>query len=115
MDTTSVAASTVETNPRAVRALELYRTHGHLIEEVAPDFYLVPSCSGEHFYHVDYATEECDCPDAEFHPELNCKHVLCVGIKRAKRRSRPHGCINGVVYLDGEDGPAAVPCKRCVL
>ena len=102
-------------NTREHRALALYREYGHLIEEVAPDFYIVPSSDGESFYHVDYLTEDCDCPDSKFHPETNCKHVLCVGIKRAKRRSRPHGCIGGYVYLDGEDGEEAVPCKRCAL
>ena len=113
MDSTIIADSRQRTT-REQRALALYREHGHLIEEVAPGFYLVPGQDGEHFYHVDYLTEECDCPDHQFR-HVTCIHIYREGIQQAKRRSRPHGCINGVVYLDVECGPAAVPCKRCVL
>jgi hypothetical protein len=28
----------------------------------------------------------CNCPDHNFHPEMACKHIICVGIYRAKRR-----------------------------
>ena len=114
MASTSLPVSSVETNPRVELALALYRSYGHLIEQVAPDFYFVPSQDGESFHHVDYVTEECDCPDHAYR-HVTCIHIFAVGIHKAKRRSRSHGCINGYVYLDGEDGPTAVPCRRCAL
>jgi hypothetical protein len=70
---------------RETRALDLYRHHGRDIERISPDVYLVPSCSGEGTYRVDYAAESCSCPDHEIRGEA-CKHVLAVGILRAKRR-----------------------------
>jgi hypothetical protein len=70
---------------RETRALELYRTHGRDIERISPDVYLVPSCSGEGTYHVDYGAESCSCPDHEIRGEV-CKHILCIGVLRAKRR-----------------------------
>jgi hypothetical protein len=77
---------------RELRGLALYREHGHLIEKVAPDFYLAPSQDGERFYHVDYRDETCDCPDHE-HRGVTCVHVFAVGIARAKRRAaRPAPC-----------------------
>ena len=118
MAATSLPVSTVETNPRVERALALHRSYGHLIEEVAPDFYLVPGQSGEHFWHVDYAEETCDCPDHQYR-RVTCIHIFAVGIHKAKRRSRPHACKGGLVYmgrLDEETGDQiveAVPCKRC--
>ncbi len=72
---------------RETRAFALYREHHHEIEHIAPDVYLVPACSARGgYYKVDYDAETCSCPDAEFHPDLSCKHVLMVGIHRAKRR-----------------------------
>ncbi len=73
---------------REHRALDLYREHRHEIEQIAPDVYLVPACSARGgYYKVNYEAETCTCPDAEFHPEHSCKHVLCIGILRAKHRT----------------------------
>ena len=72
-------------NTRELRALELYHERGRDIERLSPHVYLVPSCSGEGLYRVDYAAESCSCPDHEIRGEV-CKHVLAVGILRAKRR-----------------------------
>src|SRR5215213_5372613 len=79
--------SSAPTHPstREHRALELYRTRGRDIERLAADVYLVASCTGEGVYRVDYASESCSCPDHEIRGEV-CKHVLAVGILRAKRR-----------------------------
>jgi hypothetical protein len=87
VDTTSIrtALPEVTLNTRAERALELHRDHGRAIERVSPDVYLVPSCSGEGTYRVDYGAESCSCPDHEMRGEV-CKHVLAVGILRAKHR-----------------------------
>ncbi len=71
---------------REVRALALYRERGAEIVRTGPNTYEVPSCSGRGTYAVDYERETCDCPDARRHPELNCKHLLAVAVKRAKRR-----------------------------
>jgi hypothetical protein len=71
---------------RETRALELYRHHGCDIERAARGVYLVPSGSSEGTYRVDYAAETCSCPDHAHHPERACKHILAVGILRAKRR-----------------------------
>jgi hypothetical protein len=70
---------------RELRALALYHERGRDIERSCPDVYLVPSCTGEGVYRVDYAAESCSCPDHEIRGEV-CKHVLAVGILRAKRR-----------------------------
>jgi hypothetical protein len=70
---------------RELRALALYHERGRDIERLTPDVYLVPSCTGEGAYRVDYAAESCSCPDHEVRGEV-CKHVLAVGILRAKRR-----------------------------
>jgi hypothetical protein len=73
---------------RERRAIALYRERHHEIEQIGEDTYLVPACSARGgFYKVDYDAETCTCPDAEFHPEESCKHVLMVGILRAKRRT----------------------------
>ncbi len=71
---------------RELRALALYRERGAEIVRTGPHTYEVPSCSGSRSYAVDYEAESCDCPDARRHPDLNCKHVLAVAVKRAKRR-----------------------------
>jgi hypothetical protein len=72
-------------NTRELRALELYHERGRGIERLTPDVYLVPSCTGEGVYRVDYAAESCSCRDYEMRGEV-CKHVFAVGILRAKRR-----------------------------
>ena|SRR5215212_4112809 len=88
MATTSLADHRHQSTTRAERALELYRTRRHDIRRVGEDLYLVPSCSGHGFYAVTYGgdVEACDCPDHAHHPERACKHILAVGILRAKRR-----------------------------
>lgn len=86
MSTKSLPDSTLESTSRLHRGLALYERYGHLIEEVAPDFYLVPSQDGEHFYHVDYREETCDCPN-HYYREATCLHIYAVGISLAKRRS----------------------------
>ncbi len=85
MDTTSVAPAT-RPDTRELRALALYRERGAEIVRTGPWTYLVPSCSGGEPYAVNYRRETCDCPDALRHPDLNCKHLLAVAVKRAKRR-----------------------------
>ena len=89
-------APAARSDTREQRGLRLYREHGHLIEKVAPDFYLVPSLAspGERYYHVDYRDETCDCPDHAYRG-VACVHVFAVGVKLAKRRgsaSRCDGC-----------------------
>ena len=139
MDTRSLAHP-AHPPTREERALELYRTRGHEIRHVTADNYLVPACSGRGFYAVRYGgdVESCDCPDFEFgRGGRSCKHLLAVGIYHAKHRirpevlagdpfayagERPHGCIDGWVYLgfEGEDENGEhveeierVPCGRC--
>ena len=85
MDTTTVAHPPTP-DTRESRALALYRERGAEIVRTGPHTYLVPSCSGRGSYAVDYEAESCDCPDARRHPGLNCKHLLAVAVKRAKRR-----------------------------
>ena len=70
---------------RELRALELYRELGAEIQRTAPFTYNVPSCSGEDFYVVRYDKETCECEDYRRRGE-SCKHILAVGVKRAKRR-----------------------------
>jgi hypothetical protein len=79
---------------RETRALELYRTHHRDIErsEADPDVYLVPSQDGKRTYEVDYFNETCNCSGHNFHPGMPCKHIICVGIHRAKRRARRASC-----------------------
>ncbi len=85
MDTTTVAHEH-RLDTREERALALYHARGREIERIAPNVYLVPSCSGDHAYRVDLSDESCNCPDARRHPDLNCKHILAAAVKRAKRR-----------------------------
>ena len=85
MDTVTIPRPTTP-DTRETRALELYRTRGREIVRTGPFTYEVPSCTGRGTYAVDYARETCDCPDALRHPDLNCKHLLAVAVKRAKRR-----------------------------
>ena len=70
---------------RELRALELVRARGHLIERTGPWTYLVPSMSGGKAHAVNYRRETCDCPDHDYRGVL-CAHVYAVGIFRAKRR-----------------------------
>jgi hypothetical protein len=79
-------------NARAERALRLFEERGREIERVASDVYLVPSCTGEGVYRVDYENETCSCPDHAYHPEMSCKHILAVGILNAKRRAKKAVC-----------------------
>jgi len=106
----------------AERALELYRTRGHEIRLAGEDLYLVPSCTGQSFYSVDYREETCDCPDFLRRHE-NCKHILAVGVLVAKHRHHSHACNDGWVtvgqiVLDPETGEeveeyALYLCRRC--
>jgi len=82
---------------RESRALDLWESRGHQIEQIWADLYIVPSADGERTYRVRYgsessAREECNCDDAVYRtnddPQLSCKHVLAVAILRAKRRAR---------------------------
>ena len=128
MATTSLAERR-HLDTRELRALELYRTRGHEIRHVGQDLYLVPSCTGRGFYSVDYREETCDCPDFLHHRE-NCKHILAVGVRVAKRRHRdsessasPHACNDGWVSMEVEavdevtgeevERIEALPCRRC--
>ncbi len=81
---------------RLGRAVLLFEEHGHEVEAIGGGVYLVPSSNGTTYYRVDYRNETCNCPDAGFHPEVSCKHVLMLGISLAKRRFR-----------------RALPCAAC--
>ena len=116
-------AAPAHPSTREQRGLELYRTRGHEIHQTAEDLYLVPSCTGQGFYSVDYREETCDCPDFEHRGE-NCKHILAVGVHVAKRRRRrPHVCNGGWITLgqlvvDPETGEeteeyALYLCRKC--
>ncbi len=111
---------------RESRALALYRTRGAEIVRTGPHTYEVPSCSGRGSYAVDYEAESCDCPDARRHPDLNCKHLLAVAVKMAKRRgqsdrgketNKPKRCrtCGGFGYFGwGEVAPRNCPtCPVC--
>jgi hypothetical protein len=87
MDTTTVP-SDVRKDSREARALDLYRERGAEIVRTGPWTYLVPSMSGGEPYAVNYKRECCDCADALRHSDLNCKHLLAVAVKRAKKRRR---------------------------
>ncbi len=86
MSSTESVASATRPDTRESRALALYRERAGEIVRTGPNTYEVPSCSGRGTYAVDYERETCDCPDARRHPELNCKHLLAVAVKKAKRR-----------------------------
>jgi len=73
---------------RLGRAVLLFEERGHEVEALGGGFYFVPTSDGTTYYRVDYRNETCSCPDANFHPEANCKHVLMLGISLAKRRAR---------------------------
>ncbi len=138
MDTTTVAHPRTP-NTREARALELHRTRSHEIERIAPNIYMVPSCTGSGAYRVDYSLETCGCPDHARRRE-NCKHILAVGVTRASRRSGVRevrtlrvaagdpfayaakrgtcpSCFAGYVTLtveeDGQERDESVPCRRC--
>ena len=74
----SLAQIAHDPTTRLGRAVVLFEEHGEEIEQLAADIFAVPSSDGLSTYRVDYHNETCSCPDAEHHPDLNCKHVLCV-------------------------------------
>ena len=109
-------------NTRELRALELYRTRGRDIHQIAPDVYRVPSQDGSRSYDVLYGDlEECPCPDHQYRG-VNCVHILAVGIYHAKHRG-PCVCNDGWVTLgqivaDPETGEeteefALYLCRKC--
>jgi predicted nucleic acid-binding Zn finger protein len=129
-------------NSRAERALQHFEGRGHLIRAVAADTYEVPSCGmlGKR-YTVRYGglEESCSCPDFAYRGEA-CKHLLCVGIAHAARRSGVKvrtisvagdpfkaaarrrrrecpacfgGCVTMTVEEDDQERHEAVPCRRC--
>jgi hypothetical protein len=134
VDTTIIRKDSLKgsVNSRAERALKLFEEHGDSIVKLAAGVYRVPSCSGAGSYDVLYGErEECPCPDYQFGGGRPCKHLLCIGIMHAARRSgvrevrlsasvagdpfkaagmsRPdlnhessHGCYDGWVYLGFE-------------
>jgi hypothetical protein len=130
-------------NARAERARALYEERGHLIRSVASDTFEVPSCGmvGKR-YTVRYGgkVESCSCKDFEFGGGRACKHLLCIGIMHASRRSGVKvrtipgviagdpfahagkrrecpACFGGYVSItveeDGAERVEAVPCRRC--
>ena len=80
----SLAQIAHDPTTRIGRALTLFEEHGDQIEQLSADVFAVPSQDGLNTYRVDYYNETCNCPNAEHHPDLNCKHVLCVGIYHAR-------------------------------
>ena len=124
----------VSPNSRAERALALFEERGSLIRAVAADTYEVPSCGfrgKRYIVHYGGSEESCSCPDFQYRGNI-CKHLLCIGIKHAARRSgvrevrtvaavagdpfkaagmarpdlnheSPHGCYSGWVYMGWED------------
>ena len=73
---------------RELRALRLHEERGHEITRIAPDVYRVPSQDGQRSYDVVYGErEECPCPDYQYGGGRPCKHLLCIGILHAARRS----------------------------
>jgi hypothetical protein len=84
----ATADSSVPAHPstRELRALELFHERGRDIERLSENVYRVPSQDGQRSYDVLYGDrEECPCPDFEFHGGP-CKHLMAVGVLRAKRR-----------------------------
>lgn len=127
---------------RELRALRLFEERGHQITRVVDDLYLVPSSDGSTWYKVVYGGEEerCSCPAFEFNASVSCKHLICVGIMHASRRSGVRevrtlsvaagdpfayagkrrvcpSCFGGYVTLtveeDGDEIHEAVPCRHC--
>jgi predicted nucleic acid-binding Zn finger protein len=83
--TTSVQASAEEATTREQKVLALYRDYGQHIQRLSEDVFMVPSGDGQRAYIVHYGEHEfCSCPDAAFHPEGSCKHLLALGIWHAK-------------------------------
>jgi len=77
-----------ECSTRAERALRLFEERGEDIRRIGPETFEVPSCSGRAVYIVRYGglEESCSCLDFAYRGEA-CKHLLCVGIAHAARRS----------------------------
>ncbi len=90
MTVTTSVPGTPRPHTRELRALRLVQARGHEIVRTAPFVYNVPSCSGEDFYVVRYDKETCECEDYRRRGE-SCKHILAVGVKRAKRRAKRRG------------------------
>jgi hypothetical protein len=144
MDTTILRDSAPKgsVKSRAERALALFEERGSLVRSVAADTFEVPSCGmiGKR-YVVRYGggLESCTCKDFEFNGG-SCKHLICVGIAHAARRSgireirilatvagdpfkaasRRKGCpacFGGYVTItveeDGQEHEEAVSCGRC--
>ena len=111
MDSISVASPT-RRDTREMRALSLYRERGSEIVRTGPHTYEVPSCSGRGSYAVDYERESCDCPDARRHPDLNCKHLLAVAVKRAKRRGQPRTPDHELIRRDAAAHPDRLPSEH---
>jgi hypothetical protein len=88
MANTSLADTVRNPESRLGRAVLLFEERGHEVEAIGGGVYLVPSSDGTTYYRVDYRNETCNCPDADFHPDENCKHVLMLGISLAKRRAK---------------------------
>jgi hypothetical protein len=129
--------TTTKLNGRDARAMTLYQKRGDEIRQIGTDTFKVPSCSGKHAYTVRYGgnVESCSCPDRH----APCKHLICVGIAHAARRSgireiriptvisgdpfayrakKSCHCLGlGYHYItteeDGEEHDEVVPCKRC--
>ena len=123
--TRTVRESTPKVSTRELRALRLFERHGHRIERLAPDVYLVPSQDSARSYRVLYGEQEsCLCPDHKIRG-VNCVHIYVVGISLAKRRgeSSPCLCYEGLVFVGhlvedpgtGEEVEAFEPvsCRRC--
>ncbi len=91
---TTESSAPAPTATREQRGLRLFEEHGYLIEEVAPDYFLVPSQDGERFRHVDYREESCDCPDHAYRG-VTCVHVFAVGVNLAKRRAKKSAACDG--------------------
>ena len=89
MDITSIAPP-LGGGTREIRALRLYQERGQEIVRTSPWTYNVPSCSGDDFYVVRYDKETCECEDFCRRGE-SCKHILAVGVKRAKHRAKRRG------------------------
>jgi len=122
----TIAHPAPHSTTREQRALAFYRDHGDEIVQIAPDVFRVPSQDGGRSYDVLYGErEECPCPD-HLYRQVNCVHILAVGIAHAKKRfttvhvisaagdpfyatprrpdteETPHFCYDGWVFLGYE-------------
>ena len=100
---------------RELRALELYRTRGHEITQIAAGVFRVPSQDGERSYDVLYGErEECPCPDHQYR-HVSCVHLLLVGIAHAKRRFTTVRTISaaGDPFVHAATLAAALAAEEC--